>query len=123
MCTPVLWSAYLISTEAILTFLCKCRSVVFYYLLSILFYKQITLFLREESESEEEMSSSEEETPRRASYKGRYQELVGKVMCMECTDKRKGGQCPVLVVLPDAHPMDVKPRDQLLVRSFRDAKL
>ncbi|PVD26271.1 hypothetical protein C0Q70_13941 [Pomacea canaliculata] len=76
----------------------------------------------EESESEEEMSSSEEETPRRASYKGRYQELVGKVMCMECTDKRKGGQCPVLVVLPDAHPMDVKPRDQLLVRSFRDAK-
>ncbi|KAK7505528.1 hypothetical protein BaRGS_00003273 [Batillaria attramentaria] len=75
-----------------------------------------------ESESEDEESSSEDEAPRRAVYKGRYQELVGKVMCMESSDKRKGALTPVVVVLPDAQPVELKNREQLLVRSFRDAK-
>ena len=76
-----------------------------------------------DSESEKEDSSSEDETPQRASYKTRHQELVGKVMLVEVVDKRKGALTPVLVVLPDAHPVELKNRDHLLVRSFRDTKL
>ena len=76
-----------------------------------------------DSESEKEESSSEDETPQRASYKSRHQELVGKVMLVEVADKRKGALTPVLVVLPDAHPIELKNRDHLLVRSFRDTKL
>ncbi|XP_076464526.1 uncharacterized protein LOC143296465 isoform X2 [Babylonia areolata] len=75
-----------------------------------------------DSESEKEESSSEDESPRRAAYKSRHQELVGKVMLAEVADKRKGASTPVLVVLPDAHPVELKNRDQLLVRSFRDTK-
>lgn len=75
-----------------------------------------------DSDSEKEESSSEDESPRRASYKSRHQELVGKVMLAEVADKRKGASTPVLVVLPDAHPVELKNRDQLLVRSFRDTK-
>lgn len=72
----------------------------------------------------EEDSSSEESPPKRASYKGRFQELVGKVMCMESGDKRKSPlYVPVLVVLPDAHPVELKSKDHLLVRSFKDGKL
>ncbi|CAE1155260.1 AT-rich interactive domain-containing protein 4A,AT-rich interactive domain-containing protein 4B [Acanthosepion pharaonis] len=71
----------------------------------------------------EEDSSSEESPPKRASYKGRFQELVGKVMCMESGDKRKSPlYVPVLVVLPDAHPVELKSKDHLLVRSFKDGK-
>lgn len=76
-----------------------------------------------ESDSEKDDSSSEDDSPKRASYKNRHQELVGKVMLAEVADKRKGGApTPVLVVLPDAHPVELKNRDQLLVRSFRDTK-
>uniref|UniRef100_A0A0L8GVL4 ARID domain-containing protein n=1 Tax=Octopus bimaculoides TaxID=37653 RepID=A0A0L8GVL4_OCTBM len=71
----------------------------------------------------EEDSSSEDSPPKRASYKGRFQELVGKVMCMETGDKRKSPlYVPVLVVLPDAHQVELKNKDHLLVRSFKDGK-
>lgn len=75
-----------------------------------------------DSESEKEDSSSEDETKKRGFYKNRHQELVGRVMLVEIVDKRKGALTPVLVVLPDAHPIELKNRDHLLVRSFRDMK-
>ncbi|XP_070179923.1 AT-rich interactive domain-containing protein 4B-like isoform X2 [Littorina saxatilis] len=75
-----------------------------------------------DSESEKEDSSSEDETKKREFYKNRHQELVGRVMLVEIVDKRKGALTPVLVVLPDAHPIELKNRDHLLVRSFRDMK-
>lgn len=79
-------------------------------------------FCCSESESEKEDSSSDEEGRKRELYKSRHQELVGRAMLVEVADKRKGALTPVLVVLPDAHPIDLKNRDHLLVRSFRDTK-
>ena len=67
-------------------------------------------------------TSSEDGVPKRAAYKGRLQELVGKVMVLETGDKRKQ-QVPVLVCLPDAQPADPKKKDHILVRSFKDSKL
>jgi mRNA-degrading endonuclease YafQ of YafQ-DinJ toxin-antitoxin module len=41
---------------------------------------------------------------------------------LEIGDKRKQN-IPVLVVLPDAQPLDPKKKDHMLVRSFKDGKL
>ncbi|XP_059161049.1 AT-rich interactive domain-containing protein 4B-like isoform X2 [Physella acuta] len=72
------------------------------------------------SDGEEE--SDEEESPRRATYRGRHQELVGKLMLVDLPH-RKGSLIPALVVLPDANSLnEVKNRDQILVRSFKDSK-
>ncbi|XP_071080254.1 AT-rich interactive domain-containing protein 4B-like [Haliotis cracherodii] len=80
-----------------------------------------TLYLAQE-DTESDESSSEDNSPKRASYRGRQQELVGKVMVIEAGDKRKGGPNPVLVVLPDAASMDLKTKDHVLVKSFKDGK-
>ncbi|XP_055880604.1 AT-rich interactive domain-containing protein 4B-like isoform X1 [Biomphalaria glabrata] len=77
---------------------------------------------RQDDESGEEEETSEEESPRRATYRGRHQELVGKLMLVELPH-RKGSVIPALVVLPDANSLnEVKNRDQILVRSFKDSK-
>lgn len=74
----------------------------------------------EEEESEEE--STDESLPRRAAYKGKNQELVGKVFLAEIGEKKKQ-VLPVLVVLPDAHATELRTKDHLLVKSFKDGKL
>lgn len=57
-------------------------------------------------------------------YKGRNQELVGKVVLTDLPDvKKKNVPTPVLIVLPDAVQMELKTKDYLLVRSFKDGKL
>ncbi|XP_062573809.1 AT-rich interactive domain-containing protein 4A-like isoform X1 [Saccostrea cucullata] len=76
-------------------------------------------FGNEEEDSEEE--STDESLPRRATYKGRNQELVGKVFLAEIGEKKKQ-VLPVLVVLPDAHATELKTKDHLLVKSFKDGK-
>ncbi|KAH9515468.1 hypothetical protein Btru_014570 [Bulinus truncatus] len=77
---------------------------------------------KHDDESDEEVESSEEESPRRATYRGRHQELVGKLMLVDLP-QRKGTLVPALVVLPDANSLnEVKNRDQILVRSFKDSK-
>lgn len=73
------------------------------------------------TEDELDETSSEDGIPKRASYKGRLQDLVGKVMVLEVGDKKKQ-HAPILVVLPDAQPPDPKKRDHILVRSFKDGK-
>ncbi|GFO17049.1 AT-rich interactive domain-containing protein 4b-like [Plakobranchus ocellatus] len=77
----------------------------------------------EEDEDDEEVEEdSEGETPRRATYRGRHQELVGKLMLVDIPH-RKGSVMPALVVLPDANSLnEVKGRDQILLRSFKDSK-
>ncbi|RUS84764.1 hypothetical protein EGW08_007448 [Elysia chlorotica] len=79
----------------------------------------------EESENEEDEDGdddSEGESPRRATYRGRHQELVGKLMLIDIPH-RKGSVMPTLVVLPDANSLnEVKGRDQILLRSFKDSK-
>ena len=44
-------------------------------------------------------------------------------MVLDVVDKRKGGETPVLVVLPDATSSVTCKAGQLLVRSFKDNKL
>lgn len=77
-------------------------------------------FHSNEEDSEEE--STDESLSRRAVYKGKNQELVGKVFLAEIGEKKKQ-VLPVLVVLPDAHAMELKTKDHLLVKSFKDGKL
>lgn len=77
------------------------------------------IFGNEEEDSEEE--STDESLPRRAVYKGKNQELVGKVFLAEIGEKKKQ-VLPVLVVLPDAHATELKTKDHLLVKSFKDGK-
>ncbi|XP_052106549.1 AT-rich interactive domain-containing protein 4B-like [Mytilus californianus] len=73
------------------------------------------------TEDELDETSSEDGASKRASYKGRLKDLVGKVMILDFGDKRKL-QVPVLVVLPDAQPPDPKKKDHILVKSFKDGK-
>ncbi|OWF38408.1 AT-rich interactive domain-containing protein 4B-like isoform X2 [Mizuhopecten yessoensis] len=70
---------------------------------------------------EEEDTSSDESIPKRPVYKGRLQNMVGRVMLTEMGDKRKQ-QVPVLVVLPDAHSTELRTKDHLLIKSFKDGK-
>lgn len=72
---------------------------------------------------EEDDTSSDESIPKREIYKsGRLQSLVGRIMVMEQGDKRKL-QVPVLVCLPDAHTTELRTKDHILVKSFKDNKL
>ena len=77
-------------------------------------------YRNDEEESEDE--STDESLPQRALYKGRNQELGGKVFLAEVGEK-KTQVLPVLVVLPDAHATELKTKDHLLVKSFKDGKL
>ncbi|WAR19113.1 LOW QUALITY PROTEIN: ARI4B-like protein [Mya arenaria] len=71
---------------------------------------------------EDSGSSSEEDDSPRKKYRGRNQELVGKPMIYESGDRKKTISVPVLVVLPDAHSTELKGKDHVLVRSFKDGK-
>ena len=75
------------------------------------------------SSIEEESSSSEEDDSPRKKYRGKNQELVGKPMFYESGDRKKQVTLPVLVVLPDAHSTELKGKDHVLVKSFKDGKL
>lgn len=75
------------------------------------------------SESESESESSECSSPRKKVYKGRLHDQIGRVLCMELEDRKKTIWVPVLVVLPSASDVDLKTRDHLLVKSFKDSRL
>ncbi|CAH1792792.1 unnamed protein product [Owenia fusiformis] len=75
--------------------------------------------------SNDEFSSSDEDddTPKKRVYKGRLVDMIGKVVNVESTDKRKGSTwVPMLVVLPSASDIELKTKEHLLVRSFKDNK-
>ena len=74
------------------------------------------LFSRGQDDSDE---SSDDESDTKDSN----QELVGKVMFYDAGDKKRPYLLPVLVVTPEAHPVTLKSKDHLLVRSFKDNKL
>ena len=75
------------------------------------------------SDSEIDDTSSEDSLQPKKTYKGRLQDLIGRVLCMEIEDRKKTLWVPVLVVQPSADDMDLKSRDHLLVKSFKDSKL
>ena len=75
------------------------------------------------SDSDSESEASECSSPRKRIYKGRNQEMVGRVSCMEIDDRKKTTWVPVLVIMPSASDMELKTRDHLLVKSFKDSRL
>ncbi|XP_041351844.1 AT-rich interactive domain-containing protein 4B-like isoform X2 [Gigantopelta aegis] len=75
-----------------------------------------------QEDTESDQSSSEDSSPRRAMYRGRGQEFVGKVMCVDLGDKKKTLLTPVIVCLPDAHSTELRTKEHMLVRSFRDGR-
>ena len=75
------------------------------------------------SDSESESEASECSSPRKRIYKGRLQDLIGRVLCMEIDDRKKTTWVPVLVIIPSASDMELKTRDHLLVKSFKDSRL
>lgn len=76
---------------------------------------------RSGSESEDD-SSGESEPPKRE-YKGRLAEMTGRIVLMEIEDRKKALMVPVLVCDPNASDLDLKTKDHLLVKSFKDSKL
>ncbi|XP_053407670.1 AT-rich interactive domain-containing protein 4B-like isoform X2 [Mercenaria mercenaria] len=74
------------------------------------------------SSHEDSDSSSEEDDSPRKKYRGKNQELVGKIMFYETGDRKKTQTVPALVVLPDANPIELKNKDHVLIRSFKDGK-
>ncbi len=72
------------------------------------------------SESEDE--SSEDSEPPRREYKGRLQDMIGRILCMELEDRKKTMWVPVLVVNPNADDLELKTKEHLLARSFKDSK-
>ena len=77
----------------------------------------------EDSESESESESSGCSSPRKRMYKGRLQDLIGRVLCMEVEERKKKIWVPVLVIIPTASDTDLKTKDHLLVKSFKDGRL
>ncbi|KAJ8309489.1 hypothetical protein KUTeg_014363 [Tegillarca granosa] len=73
------------------------------------------------NDEDTEDTSSDESDTKRATYKGKVMELLRKVMLVEVGEKKKL-TIPVLVVLPDAHQTELKTKDHLLVKSFKDGK-
>ena len=64
----------------------------------------------------------ESEPPKRE-YKGRLSEMIGRIVIMEIEDRKKALWVPVLVTDPNANDLDLKTKDHLLVKSFKDSKL
>lgn len=73
------------------------------------------------NDEDTEDTSSDESDIKRATYKGKILELLRKVMLVEVGEKKKL-TIPVLVVLPDAHQTELKTKDHVLVKSFKDGK-
>ncbi|XP_039594781.1 AT-rich interactive domain-containing protein 4B isoform X2 [Polypterus senegalus] len=71
-------------------------------------------------EEESSSSSSEDEDGERRLN----DELLGKVVCVECTatDKKKTTWYPALVISPDCNEEVAVKKDYILVRSFKDGK-
>ena len=80
----------------------------------------IPSFISSSSDSESD-ESSESVPQKKRVYKGRLQDMIGRVYLME-TDKRKALWTPVLIVNPNASDIDLPSRDHLLVRSFKDSR-
>ena len=79
------------------------------------------LYFRSDSDSDEESDS--DSPPKKRTYKGRLQDMVGKVVLMAAEDRKRTYWMPVLVVSPNASDMELKYNDHLLVKSFKDSKL
>ena len=76
---------------------------------------------RSDSESDEE--SDPDSPPKKRTYKGRLQDMVGKVVLMETEDRKRTYWVPTLVVSPNASDLELKHSDHLLLKSFKDSKL
>ena len=74
-----------------------------------------------DSDSDDD-SSDESEAPKRE-YKGRLSEMIGRIVMVEIEDRKKAAWVPVLVTDPNANDLDLKTKDHLLVKSFKDSKL
>ena len=79
------------------------------------------LCYRSDSESDEE--SDPDSPPKKRTYKGRLQDMVGKVVLMETEDRKRTYWVPTLVVSPNASDLELKHSDHLLLKSFKDSKL
>ncbi len=89
-------------------------------LFSGLHFNLIFCSFRSDSDSEEESDS--DSPPKKRTYKGRLQDMVGKVMLMETEDRKRTFWVPTLVVTPNASDMELKHNDHLLLKSFKDSK-
>jgi len=73
------------------------------------------------SDEDSDEESETESPPKKRVYRGRQmQDLVGRVVCMVVEERKRATIMPVLVVLPSSAELDLKTRDHLLVRSFKD---
>ena len=76
------------------------------------------------SDDDDSCNESVEISPKKRVYRGRQmQDMVGKIVCMVVEERKRATNMPVLVVLPSASELDLKTRDHLLVRSFKDNRL
>lgn len=75
------------------------------------------------SDSEMDETSSEDSRQPKRTYRGRLQGLVGRVLCMDMEDRKKSFSVPVLVTQVNADDMELKTKDHVLVKSFKDSKL
>ena len=48
--------------------------------------------------------------------------MIGRILCMELEDRKRTMWVPVLVVNPNADDLELKTKEHLLVRSFKDSK-
>ena len=63
-------------------------------------------------------------SPKKRVYRGRQmQDMIGNIVCMVVEERKRASNMPVLVVLPSASELDLKTREHLLVRSFKDNRL
>ena len=72
-------------------------------------------------------SSDEDDAPAKKGKKksGRGEVDIGKVVCVEVTDKKKSKDnwFPALIVTPSAQEtVKIRTKDEYLVRSFRDGR-
>lgn len=57
------------------------------------------------------------------SSQARLVDLIGRVFLLELEERKRTAWVPVLVCNPNADEMELKTRDHVLVRSFKDGKL
>ncbi|XP_074659928.1 uncharacterized protein LOC141912547 isoform X2 [Tubulanus polymorphus] len=66
--------------------------------------------------------SEDESPPKKRTYVGRLQDMIGRVVCVDTSDKRKGSWYPGLIVQPSAADITLTAKTHLLVRSFKDSR-
>ena len=77
---------------------------------------------RSGGETDDDSDDEPSATPPRQ-YSAKLADLVGKVLLMTQEERKKTVTVPVLVVQPNADSTDLRTREHLLVKSFKDSKL